>query len=295
MQEKALQRKTLRELTFKDDFMFGAVMSEEDICKGVLEIILGLPIKQVTVSKEKSFIYNPEYKGVRLDVLAQDEKNTHYNVEMQVVKKAALEKRNRYYHSQIDMDLLVSGAEYSELPEVYVIFICDFDPFGLEKYCYSFENTCEEQNSLVLKDGSKSIFLSTAGKNLEEVRTELVRFLKFVKNGALESDTDDVFEKKLQNSIDKIKANRDMEERYMKFEDMLKEERAEAFRNGKKDGETYGLLAVLNSKGAVPEQLRQQIEVENDLATLDLYFDLALKVNSIDEFVQKMSEVPSGT
>ena len=76
-------RKTLKELTIKNNFMFGAVMMEEDNCKELLELILQFPIERVEVSKEKSIVYHPEYKGVRLDVYARDDKNTHYNVEMQ--------------------------------------------------------------------------------------------------------------------------------------------------------------------------------------------------------------------
>ena len=89
------------------------------------------------LSKEKCFVYHPEYKGVRLDILAADEKNTHYNVEMQVFRKRKPGKRSRYYHSQIDMDLLRSGQDYEELPDSYVIFICDFDPFYRKKYRYT--------------------------------------------------------------------------------------------------------------------------------------------------------------
>ena len=44
-----------------------------------------------------SMIYHPEYKGVRLDIYAEDAKHTHYNVEMQVRRKKALGKRSRYY------------------------------------------------------------------------------------------------------------------------------------------------------------------------------------------------------
>ena len=76
-------RKTLKELTIKNNFMFGAVMMEEDNCKELLELILQFPIERVEVSKEKSIVYHPEYKGVRLDVYARDDKNTHHNVEMQ--------------------------------------------------------------------------------------------------------------------------------------------------------------------------------------------------------------------
>ena len=95
------KRKRLQELTIKDNFMFGAVMTEVDNCKPFLEMVLNVPIERVEVSKERSIIYHPEYRGVRLDVYAKDEKNTRYNVEMQVGREPALPRRARYYHSQI--------------------------------------------------------------------------------------------------------------------------------------------------------------------------------------------------
>ena len=57
--------------------MFGAVMMEEENCRRFLELALGFLIERVEVSREKSIVYHPEYKGVRLDVYAKDEKNTH--------------------------------------------------------------------------------------------------------------------------------------------------------------------------------------------------------------------------
>ena len=104
--------KRLKELTIKDNFMFGAVMMDEDNCKGLLERVLEIRIDRVDVSKEKSIVYHPEYKGVRLDVYAKDEKQTRYNVEMQVERKPALGKRSRYYQSQMDMEMLLTGEDY---------------------------------------------------------------------------------------------------------------------------------------------------------------------------------------
>lgn len=80
------KRKTLQNLTIKDNFLFGAVMQVEENCKGFLEMVLGFPINHVVVSKEKSVIYHPEYRGGRLDIYAEDENHTHYNVEMNVKK-----------------------------------------------------------------------------------------------------------------------------------------------------------------------------------------------------------------
>lgn len=280
------RKKQLKELTLKDNFMFGAVMMEEENCKRFLELALGFPIERVEVSKEKSIVYHPEYKGVRLDVYAKNEHNTRYNVEMQVAKKAELGKRVRYYHGQIDMELLLSGSDYTELPEVYVIFICDFDPFGKKKYRYTFTKQCEEEPGAQLQEGCKSIFLSTRGENDREVPGELVSFLNFVKADLSESETDfeDDFVEKLQNTIRRIKSNREMEERFMIFEEMLRDERAE----GKAEAVLEMLLELMNDLGEIPDELRNRITSEKDLETLKKWLRLAARSESLDEFLEKM-------
>ena len=130
---------------FKDNFMFGAVMVNEEICRDFLEMAVGFPIEKVEISREKSMIYHPEYRGIRLDIIAKDENRTHYNVEMQVAKKSFLEKRARYYHSQMDMELLLTGEDYERLPAAYVIFICDFGPFGLKNTAIRFRISVQRQ------------------------------------------------------------------------------------------------------------------------------------------------------
>ena len=117
------QTRKFQDLTIGDNYMFGSVMMENDNCRQLLERVLEMPISRVEVIKEKSMIYHPKCKGVRLDVYAKDENNTHYDVEMQLLKRDALPKRSRYYHSQMDMELLTSGAKYENLPNTYVIFI----------------------------------------------------------------------------------------------------------------------------------------------------------------------------
>ena len=215
--------KTLKDLTMKDNFMFGAVMSIEENCIGFLEMVLGFQIERVIISREKSLVYHPEYRGVRLDIYAKDENHTHYNVEMQVKKRENLGKRSRYYHSQIDMECLTQGAAYDELPNTFVIFVCDFDPFDQELYCYTFRSECQEDLSVELQDGSVTIFLSTAGKNSKDVPSELVKFLKFIASDleGSKADFEDSYVEQLQNSVNKIKSDREMGERYMIFEEML--------------------------------------------------------------------------
>ena len=138
--------KTLQELTIADDFMFGAVMQDPENCRLLLERILGMSIAHVDVIREKSITYHPEYKGVRLDVVAKDGNNTRFDVEMQV-RKTPIGKRSRYYHSQMDMEILLAGTDYDKLPDSYVIYICDYDPFGQGRYRYTFNTKCNKSKS----------------------------------------------------------------------------------------------------------------------------------------------------
>ena len=103
------KRRTLQELTFKDNFLFAATLLDPENCRLVLERILEIPIEHVEVSAEKSIVYHPEYKGVRLDVTARDEARTHYDVEMQIAVQD-IRTRARYYHSQMDMELIRLGC-----------------------------------------------------------------------------------------------------------------------------------------------------------------------------------------
>ena len=79
--------KKLQELTIKHNFMFCAVMMDPETCRLFLERALDIQIERVEVNRERSFIYNPDYRSVVLDIYAKDEANTHYDVEMQTVSE----------------------------------------------------------------------------------------------------------------------------------------------------------------------------------------------------------------
>ena len=66
-------KKRLQDLTIKDAFMFAAVMSDEEQCRHLLELVLNTKILMIHVVTEKSITYHPEYHGVRLDVMAEEE------------------------------------------------------------------------------------------------------------------------------------------------------------------------------------------------------------------------------
>ncbi len=227
---------------------------------------------------------------------ARDEENTCYNVEMQASRRPVLGKRSRYYQSQMDMEMLQSGRDYEELPKSFVVFICDFDPFGKELYRYTFKMKCEEDVNVELEDARRIIFLSTQGKNREEVPKELVTFLEYVKADLEESQKDfhNSYVRRLQDSVQRVKANREMEERFMLLEEKLKEERAEGEKIGWKLGQTQGardmLLKMLEILGEIPEPIRERITSVSEQEILTDWAKIAVQSASMEEFVKKISE-----
>lgn len=278
-------KRNFKDLTIRDAFMFAAVMSDPEICRRVLELALGIPISEVHIQTEKTMSYHSEYHGVRLDVYAADVNRTRFNVEMQVTLQKFLSKRSRYYHDQIDMDALLTGNSYEDLPDTYVIFICDFDPFGDGLYRYSTGTYCEETGNRI-NDGVKTIYLNAHRKNRKDIPEELLEFLDYVKNTGRrkEISTTDPFVRHLQNTIDTIKQDRSMEERYMLLEEMMRNEKQE----GRQEIAVQFLLDSLNSKFSVSTALSKKISSETDMNKLQSWFQLSLKVTSLEDFEKNM-------
>ena len=300
-------KRRLQDLTIKDNFMFCAVMSEEENCIGFLEMVLGFSIAKIDVSYERNMVYHPEYKGIRLDVYAKDEANKHYNVEMQVRREISIEKRARYYHSQMDMELLSAGISYEELPDTFVIFICDYDPFGKGLYYYTCRTKCEEDALLEYEDGCRTIYLSTKGKDEEKVPKSLVRFLKFVAADIEQSDQDfeDDYVEQLQKSIHTVKESREMGERYMIFEEMMEEERRVGREEGLQEGLSVGriegelqakkasIYELLEDEGMVSDRLQGEINALSDVEKLKDLLKLAAKSASIEVFEKEAERILS--
>ena len=144
-----MPKKNYEELEMKDDFMFGKVMENRELCRELLQTLLGITIEAVTYpEKQKPIAITSEGRSVRLDVYVEDCEGTVYDAEMQQnatgILNQELPKRSRYYQGMIDLNLLEKGVSYQELKECYIIFICTFDPFGKGRHKYTFQNLCKE-------------------------------------------------------------------------------------------------------------------------------------------------------
>lgn len=159
-----MNHKKFEDLELKDDFIFGKVMSQKELCKETLEILLGITIDDIQYfDTQKSIDITYEGKSIRLDFYVTDNKDTVYDAEMQqesnTSTKKELPKRSRYYQGIIDLNLIEKGIPYSKLNQSFVIFICTYDPFNKGLYRYTFQNTCQEDTNIFLGDETTKIFL----------------------------------------------------------------------------------------------------------------------------------------
>lgn len=203
---------TWEELGISNDFLFGKIMQDAELCQELLQRILpDLEIDHIEYPElQKAIKPDADAKSIRLDVYIRDDKGTIYDIEMQVTDTKELPKRTRYYQSLIDLQLIAKGQHYKLLNPSYIIFICPFDVFRQGRHIYTFENLCKEDNTIALGDGAVKIFLNADSK-MNDVSKELAAFLDYVAG----RKTDDSFVKKLDDGVRRAKKNREWRHEYM--------------------------------------------------------------------------------
>ena len=246
------------DLSISNDFLFGKVMQDAELCKELLQRILPeLDIDHVEYPElQKTIKEDFEAKGIRLDAYVNDGKGTVYDIEMQAVTSKYLPRRTRYYQSMIDLQLVDKGQDYDTLNDSYIIFICLSDLFGRGRYRYSFENICKEDMEVMLNDGAKKIFLNADGKK-GDIIEELKAFLDYVAG----RPSEDAFVKKLESAVEKAKKNRKWRREYMT---LLMRDR-ENQKIGKEIGKIFGAISMGKDLGLSEEEIIMRLRAKFDL------------------------------
>ncbi len=158
-QKKAL----VAQFNLMDDTFFSVVMEHNDAAEYLLTQLLGKPVK-IIENKTQYSIRNAESHSIVLDALVEDEEHNIYDVEVQVGDRKNHERRIRYYRTAIDWSYLEKGKDYADLPELYMIFISDFDPFDLNRNHYEIKEYVEN-SELCYNDGVHRLYFNTAVKD----------------------------------------------------------------------------------------------------------------------------------
>ena len=229
--------KNYEELPFTEDFMFGKVMSGKGLCRDVLELLLQKPVGELSDPVSQwAYRYTSEGKPVRLDIYTKDDEAV-YDAEMQNLNRQKPEnlmipKRTRFYQSSIDMDFLSKGDSYRKLPEVNILMICTFDPFGRNEAVYEIESACRKNHDMVFDDGIVRYFFNAAYTG-DDIPEKLKNFYTYLQTGR---PTDDLTDR-IENAVRQARKNEVWKGEYMKErlhdEDIREEGRAEGIEVGR--------------------------------------------------------------
>lgn len=220
------KKKKYSELRFTDDFMFCKIMvSNPELCKELLELILDVKIKKIVfLDTQKTIEIKYDGHGIRLDVYLEDDKDTVYDLEMQTTEKRDLPKRTRYYQGMIDINLISRGTKYRELKKSYIIFICLSDPFKKNLPIYTFESKCNQNDKIILGDDAYKVIINAAG-NRDGLSKDMTNFLDFLQGKGCSG----ILPTKIDSAVkDAIEAGIWKEEYMMTWDMKIAEEREDA-------------------------------------------------------------------
>lgn len=245
-------------LTLSNDFLFGKIMNDKKLCTEMIKRILpDIDIGKIKlIQSQKSSKSTFDTRGVRFDVYAKSDNKKIFDCEVQTSDKKDLPRRTRAYHivmglEALNKNILKKSGSYNDLPDVFVIFICTFDPFNQGRHIYSFYNRCNEDVKLKLNDGAATIFLNTEGK-IDDVSPKLKAFLDFMKGEPSEEDS---FIQELDKKLFQAKQNSRWREEYMLLLMREQENRAEAMAEGRAEG-----LAEGRAEGRVQGMAEGRVE-----------------------------------
>jgi len=104
-----------------------------------------------------------------------------------------------------------------------------------------------------------------------------------------EKDFHDPYVERLQRCVREIKGNRGMEERFMIFEEMLRDERTAGREEGRIENAKETLFLLLQNFGVVSKELSVKIQTQQDSEVLKQWTQIAFQSKSLEEFNEKIS------
>ena len=147
-----------------DDFMTIVFSSDPKAAEFLLRIILerdDLTVKSCMSQQEKRNLYG---RSVILDIIAEDTEHKLYNIEIQRSDKGNSPKRVRYNAAMIYSHTLHRGKDFTDLPELYIIFITEHDYLKLKKPYYKvkkyFDVTDKNGQKIAYDDGINVMYVN---------------------------------------------------------------------------------------------------------------------------------------
>ena len=240
-------QRTLEELNLMDSFLFEASTEDSEdakkIAKIIIERVTGHTVRNLTVETQKDLkgiVRNN--RGIRMDIYSKETDGDTilriYDIEPNNYREPELPGRSRFYQSMIDAKLLSSGEKFETLPELMMIWILPYDPFGDDRMIYTVKNIVTENPNLVYNDGVEKLFVYTRGtKGGSPKLKELLRYLEeTVPENAVDEEL-----REMQTIVGKVKHRKDVGEHYMTLQEIIDFEKQYSYEDGLEAGRESGL------------------------------------------------------
>lgn len=289
-------KKPLEDMDVMDDFLMSQLASDEEVgkefCRRLLSTLLQRKIGRLNIRTQRMLpAATPELRGIRMDVEVEEFEETEneeepvtmniYDMEPHLRNDLNLPRHNRFYQARIDSRGLKSGEkDFIHLPNLYILSILNFDPFGKDHMIYTIRNKCEEVPELEYDDGLRFYYFYTGGTKggNQQLRTMLTYMQDSREENAVDEATREV-----HDYVNRVKVRPEVRDAYMTLEEYIFYERKdEAI-----DTRVEDILELLEEYGEVPEKVRERLGETRDIATLKKWHKLAAKVHSIAEFEAK--------
>ncbi|MCD8105226.1 MAG: Rpn family recombination-promoting nuclease/putative transposase [Lachnospiraceae bacterium] len=153
-------------------------------CEYVLRVITGIAdLKVIEVRRQYEVAKLVSRDGV-LDILAEDGKGQKYNLEIQRKDTVDHARRVRLYSSLIDSELLEKGTQFSDLPELYIIYISETDIWKKGRTTYVVEKKIKDTD-FNYDDGLHIIYVNAEVND----GSDIAKMMKYFKNADPNDDS----------------------------------------------------------------------------------------------------------
>ena len=150
-----------KEYNLLSDAFMSVALRDIPACQYVLRILTGIKDLKVREVRPQYRVSKIESHDAVLDVLAEDETGRLFDLEIQRADTLDHARRTRFYSSMIDSNYLEKGKTYSDLPEVYVIYVSETDLWKAGYTTYELEKKFRKSN-VSYDDGQHVLYINAA-------------------------------------------------------------------------------------------------------------------------------------
>ena len=142
-----------------EDAVFRKMAESIEFCEEILRVFLQEPKLRVVSNHSQHSVTSIEGRSVILDAYCELEDGRKVNVEVQNANNTDHQRRVRYYSSVLTTSLMKKGDSFDKVPNICIVYVCNFDIFGLNKSLYVIKRIIDK-TEVELDNGLQEIYIS---------------------------------------------------------------------------------------------------------------------------------------